>query len=543
MLEKQLIYTDKRHTEFNSSMLLTKMVDDFVWKDAAALVGEWRWAAYAIMVAYVPMVLLSRALMSRRPAFDLQTPLKIWNCTLSLLSLVGFVINLGHVLDCGFESSYTDVSLFQDGPYGLVLFIFNLSKFLELVDTAFIVLRKKELCFLHWFHHLTVLIYCWITIVFPPPATGYWFGQTNMLVHAVMYGYFAFATTLRGVSWFNPLLVTALQIAQMVWGLLISVLYLLHPSTLYTPHTLLHAAYSIPMYTSYLYLFCSFLGTRYRFQTPINWPMCMYLLLSHGLAVVGAAHCTSWSVVAEVILWYMVSGLGITVGCHRLWTHRSFHARFPTRLLLMLLASIANQGGIYHWSRDHRVHHKECDTDGDPHNIERGFFYSHVGWLMLHKSEDVKKAGRKIDCSDLLQDPVVWIQHRLNPVWDQFWCYVVPGLYGIWRLGSFWEGLLVFGALRWVVTAHATWCVNSVSHTFGYRPYNNKSATNNLFTALIANGEGWHNFHHAYPYDYTTAEHPWWKSINVSTLVIDILWLLGQTSGHKRKTLRSESAK
>ena len=522
---------------------MLSMMTDFVWKESTALVYEWRNVAYAIMVAYVPVMVLSRITMSYRPAFDLHTPLQLWNCTLSVLSLLGFIINTGYVLDVGFETSYTRALSFQDGTYGCVLFLFQLSKFLELIDTAFIVLRKKELSFLHWFHHLTVLIYCWASL-HDTPSTGYWFGQTNMLVHAVMYGYFAFATTLRNVSWFNPLLVTVLQIAQMVWGLFISVAYLAHPTTIYDQHTLVHAAYAIPMYTAYLYLFCSFLETRYRFETPINWPMCAYLLLAHVLAVVGASYCTSWAIVAEVIVWYTVGIVGITVGCHRLWTHRSFEARLPTRIALMLLTSMANQGGIYHWSRDHRVHHKECDKDADPHNIERGFFYSHIGWLLLHKSESVKAAGRKIDCSDLLQDPVVWLEHRLNPLWDQVWCFVIPGLYGLWRLGSFWEGFLIFGVLRWVLLAHGTWCVNSVSHTFGYRPYSaKKSATDNIFTAIVAMGEGWHNFHHTYPYDYTTAENPSWKNINVSTVVIDLLWLLGQTSGHKRKVVRPGSVK
>jgi elongation of very long chain fatty acids protein 6 len=240
--------------------------DPFVWNDAAAAVHAWRWAAYAIFVTYVPLTFLGRALMSTRPAYDLQTPLKIWNCTLSILSLIGFATNLGYLLDTSFDNSYTSKDTFLNQRYGPVLFVFLLSKFLELADTAFIVLRKKDLCFLHWFHHLTVMIYCWFAI-HDTPGTGYWFAQSNMLVHAVMYGYFAFATELRRASWFNPIVLTVLQIVQMVWGLQISTLYLLHTDTVHDSHTLMHAAYAIPMYASYLYLFCTFFANKYHFET------------------------------------------------------------------------------------------------------------------------------------------------------------------------------------------------------------------------------------------------------------------------------------
>jgi stearoyl-CoA desaturase (delta-9 desaturase) len=483
------------------------------------------------------MIVLGQSLMAERPALDLKTPLQLWNGTLSVLSFIGFVVNLGYLQEVTFETSYIQTAVDIKAKYGMVLMVFLLSKFVELSDTVFLVLRKKDVCFLHWFHHLTVLIYCWFSI-HDPIGTGYWFAQTNMLVHAVMYAYFAFASELRGVSWFNPMWVTALQIGQMIWGLMISAVHLLHADCVYDQSTLIHAAYAIPMYASYLYLFCAFMDSKNYFQTPVNWSMCFYLLIAHVMGIQGVLRCTSWLLATEVIVWYQICALGITIGCHRLWSHRSFKACAPTRFVLMLLASIANQGGIYHWSRDHRVHHKESDRAGDPHDIGRGFFYAHMGWLLLKKPDAVKTSGKKIDCSDLLDDPFVRLQYKLNPVWDQVWCFVVPGIYGIWRLGSFWDGLLIFGVLRWILLLHATWCVNSVAHTFGYHPYNDKPPAENLFTSIVACGEGWHNFHHAFPFDYTTAEHPWWYCINTSTMVIDALSLVGQTYDHKRKVVR-----
>jgi stearoyl-CoA desaturase (delta-9 desaturase) len=518
---------------------------NFVGADAEDFATRWEGVAYALFLSYVPIIFLLRFWMSHRLAFDLALPLRLWNISMAVLSAVGFVVNLGYLMDVDFETSYTSVSSTRNGTYGFVLFAFRLSKIPELLDTVFIVLRKKQLLTLHWIHHLTVMIYCWFCLYDHPP-TGYWFAQVNMFVHMVTYGYFAWSGALKGMTWFNPMLLTILQIIQMTWGLIISVLYLLHPSTTYTREDLLHAAYAIPMYASCLYLFCSFFSTKYRFETPVNWAMCGYIGGIHLLAFFGIRRwlqAYSWWVLVETILWYQICAFGITAGSHRLWAHRSYMARAPTRCVLMLLASMSNQGGIYHWARDHRVHHKESDKDADPHNINRGFFYSHMGWLLLKKSDAVKKAGMKLDCSDLLLDPFVWIQYTLNPVWDQFWCFVVPGFYGLWRLGSFWDGFLIFGALRWVLLIHATWCVNSVSHTFGYHPYNSRPPADNLFTTLLAAGEGWHNFHHAYPFDYATAEHNWWKSLNTTKMLIDLLWLLGQTSNHKRKVIHNQTLK
>merc|ERR1711935_867440 len=95
------------------------------------------------------------------------------------------------------------------------------------------------------------------------------------------------------------------------------------------------------------------------------------------------------------------SGIGVTGGAHRLWAHRTYKAHWTIRTFLMLMFSIANQGTIYHWARDHRVHHAKSDTEADPHDITRGFFYAHMGWLLLKKAKAVKIAGKEIDCADL----------------------------------------------------------------------------------------------------------------------------------------------
>eukprot|EP01060_Flectonema_neradi_P011749 TRINITY_DN1874_c4_g1_i1.p1 TRINITY_DN1874_c4_g1~~TRINITY_DN1874_c4_g1_i1.p1 ORF type:complete len:610 (+),score=141.31 TRINITY_DN1874_c4_g1_i1:45-1874(+) len=274
--------------------------------------------------------------------------------------------------------------------------------------------------------------------------------------------------------------------------------------------------------------------------SDVNWFMSIFLVVVHALAIYGSI--LSWDSPHFRSLWidawilYPVTGmLGITAGAHRLWAHRSYQAHFPARFVMMIANSIANQGTIYHWARDHRVHHAKSDTEADPHDITRGFFYSHMGWLMLKKRQAVKDAGKKIDCSDLLKDPLVRIQHVCDPFWNMFFCFAVPAIYAHYMYNEAWLGFLVIGAARWLLCLHATWTVNSVAHTFGSRPYTpNMYPSESWFTTLFAVGEGYHNWHHTYPYDYSASELGFLNCFNPTTAWIDGLALVGQVWGRKR---------
>lgn len=107
-----------------------------------------------------------------------------------------------------------------------------------------------------------------------------------------------------------------------------------------------------------------------------------------------------------------IGGIGITGGAHRLWAHRSYKAKLPLRIMLMLFDTLAFQDSIYVWARDHRVHHKFTDTNADPYSSRRGFFFSHMGWLMCRKHPDVVEKGKLIDLSDLEADPVIRFQRK-----------------------------------------------------------------------------------------------------------------------------------
>jgi len=268
--------------------------------------------------------------------------------------------------------------------------------------------------------------------------------------------------------------------------------------------------------------------------------ICGFLSLSHLMAVVGALRSLP-RVSSETVLWMfvvgIVSGFGVTVGLHRYWAHRSFETCLPVRVGLMLCAAVSYQGGILNWCRDHRVHHEYSDTDADPHNATRGFFYSHVGWLLTHHNHPAnKKATDECDISDLLNDPVVMFQYKLDPVFDLFMSFIMPGLvakYG-WD-ENLWDAIMVCGFLRFIIVLHGTFLVNSANHAFGDHPYDASSlASENPAVAICTMGEGWHNWHHKYPYDYAASEFGIGRQFNLSKLVIDALAAVGLVWGRKR---------
>lgn len=174
----------------------------------------------------------------------------------------------------------------------------------------------------------------------------------------------------------------------------------------------------------------------------------------------------------------------------------------------MLFNTIAFQDCVIHWARDHRVHHKYFDTDADPHNATRGFFFSHVGWLMTTKHPDVTAAGKKVDISDLKADPFLRIQRDYWAILMPLFCFVLPTMIPPYLWGESWStAWFVPACFRYVFVLNATWCVNSVAHIWGHKPYDKTiTPAQNIFVAVIALGEGWHNYHHSFPWDYKTAE-------------------------------------
>ena len=236
---------------------------------------------------------------------------------------------------------------------------------------------------------------------------------------------------------------------------------------------------------------------------------------------------------------YLMSGLGVTAGAHRYWAHKTYKARMPLQIILMLCNCISTQNDILVWSRDHRVHHKFTETNADPHNARRGFFFAHIGWLLMKKHPDVFIKGEAVDVSDLKRDPVIQFQIRYylplcllcNIILPTFVPYLVWG-------EDLTTAYFVLFAFRYVMTLHSTWLVNSAAHLWGSQPYDkHMNPSDNRFVAIAAIGEGWHNYHHTFPYDYATSE--WGPKLNMTTICIDVFAFLGLA--YDRKQVSQES--
>lgn len=235
----------------------------------------------------------------------------------------------------------------------------------------------------------------------------------------------------------------------------------------------------------------------------IQWISFLALTVVPLLTIYGALTTPlRWQTFVWSIAYYFFTGLGITAGYHRLWAHRSYNAGLPLQYFLALGGSGAVEGSIKWWSRGHRAHHRYTDTDLDPYSAHMGFWHSHVGWMIW-------KPRRKIgyaDVSDLDKNPVVQWQHRFYVPLILIMGFVVPTLVAGLCWGDYRGGYFFAGAARLMFVHHSTFCVNSLAHWLGEQPFDGKhSPRDHFLTALVTNGEGYHNFHHQFPADYRNA--------------------------------------
>ncbi|KAJ3627590.1 hypothetical protein MTP99_014956 [Tenebrio molitor] len=271
------------------------------------------------------------------------------------------------------------------------------------------------------------------------------------------------------------------------------------------------------------------IGTDYTFKRKIVWFNAIGFLFLHFLALYGVyrlVHCHFLTAFWAVAIMF-VSGEGITLGAHRMYSHKAFRGSFIVRLVVIVLHTIAGQNCLYIWVRDHRQHHKYSDTDADPHNSNRGFFFSHIGWLMSRKHPEVISRGKNIDMSDLENDPLVMIQKEHYKFLYIIFALGIPiavPIYG-WN-ETFVNSLFVSYFTRYILQLHATWLINSATHLYGTKPYDKfMNPVENYLISVIALGEGWHNYHHAFPSDYRAAEYG--VRYSITTFIIDLLAFLG----------------
>ncbi|KAI1286663.1 Stearoyl-CoA desaturase 5 [Halotydeus destructor] len=202
-----------------------------------------------------------------------------------------------------------------------------------------------------------------------------------------------------------------------------------------------------------------------------------------------------------------LSGIGVTCGAHRLWAHKAYSAKLPLRIFLVILHTMAGQNDMFTWVRDHRLHHKYTETDADPHNSRRGAFFAHVGWLLTKKHPDVLIKGRSISNDDIMADPVCFYQKKYYVIMYLFFRLILPMTVPMYMWDEQFQWAFVGVFAQYITSLHITWFVNSAAHIFGDRPYNDKiQPRENIWVTWIVLGEGFHNYHHTFPWDYRIAE-------------------------------------
>ena len=252
-------------------------------------------------------------------------------------------------------------------------------------------------------------------------------------------------------------------------------------------------------------------------KPPLAWSIIIYMATIHIVALLALFPSNfSWGAIGVAfILYWITAGWGITLGFHRLATHRSFETSKLVEYFFIFCGALACQGGPIDWVGLHRIHHKYSDTEPDPHDSNRGFWWSHLGWMLIQNpaNNDIPRYTK-----DIADDPFYqFCQQYFIPL------QVVLGVF-LYLLGG-WPFVIWGIFVRLVVVFHCTWFVNSATHKFGYQSHeSNDKSKNCWWVALLTFGEGWHNNHHAFQY---SARHglQWWE-LDITWMTIKLLEIL-----------------
>ena len=266
-------------------------------------------------------------------------------------------------------------------------------------------------------------------------------------------------------------------------------------------------------------------------KTKIVWRSVILISILHLAAFYGfwiSLTDAKWQSIIVTWIIGVASAIGVLAGSHRLWSHRAYKAKWQLRIILAMLQTMALQNDIYEWCRDHRVHHKHSETDADPHNSKRGFFFSHMGWLMVKKHPHVISKGKQIDLTDLINDPIVRYQRKFYiPLVILFWA-IIPTLIPYYLCGeTLWNSFFLCVPFRYLLVLHNAWLVNSAAHMWGSKPYDDSIEPRECVVRYILHGEGYHNYHHTFPWDYSASEHGWTTNFNTATMFIDLFAKIG----------------
>ncbi|MGG6296956.1 acyl-CoA desaturase [Leptolyngbya sp. AN02str] len=255
-------------------------------------------------------------------------------------------------------------------------------------------------------------------------------------------------------------------------------------------------------------------------RSPISWPFVIFFVLVHGLAC-AALWFFSWSALGVMlVLHWLFGSIGICLGYHRLLSHRSFQVPKWLEYAIAIVGALAMQGGPIFWVAGHRLHHAFTeDKQKDPYSAQRGFWWSHMLWLVYPQAHFFDYEQYHRFAPDLARQPFYrWLNRN-------FLLLQIPLGILLYGLGG-WSFVLWGMAVRAVLLWHSTWFINSVTHMWGYRTFVTQDNSRNLWwAALLTYGEGWHNNHHAHPM-VAKAGWQWWE-IDVTWWAIRVLQLLG----------------
>lgn len=264
-------------------------------------------------------------------------------------------------------------------------------------------------------------------------------------------------------------------------------------------------------------------------NSEYNWNMVFFLTIIPLIGIFGTSiyvyyNGIVWQEPVLLLVFWFISGMGITMGYHRLFAHKSFKTNSFVEWILMIFGSLAFENTILKWVSDHRKHHNFSDTKDDPYSIMEGFWHAHIGWIIKNTPE---KQSRIKGVKDLESKPAIKFQNKYYFHMGIIVGFILPLIVGLIYnrpLGA----VLWAGFLRVTLVHHATFFINSLCHFVGNRPYDYKSsARDSWFVSLFTFGEGYHNYHHTFQWDYRNGVK--WFAFDPSKWIIKLLSFIGIT--------------
>jgi len=261
----------------------------------------------------------------------------------------------------------------------------------------------------------------------------------------------------------------------------------------------------------------------------IDWVVTLFLVFIHAgslLALVPAFFSWQGLAICAVMHWFTCS-IGVCLGYHRFLSHKSMKLRTPAKFFVMMAGCLSGEGSPMTWAATHRLHHQKSDQDGDPHSPLVGTWWSHLLWLFVKRRPEDKQLMFRKYIPELVEQPMMQFFERTFAMWLWVQGFVLLGVgYALngWMLGA---SLVIWGmCVRMTLAYHSTWFVNSATHLWGYRNYDTRDESRNLWwVAVVAYGEGWHNNHHAHP-SVAPAGHRWWE-VDMTWWAIRVLQMTG----------------